>query len=159
MNSRNFAVICFALAAAQFSVAGPLGDPMPLKSDGARGVVASGVPAGANFTTGAVLVAPAPVVVAPKPVTFNVLPSDTSFRLVIGRWARANGWSFEPEHWTVARDIPVAGVAALGGDFKVAVRDLLSATEMTDLPVKPCFYSNSVVRVVSQSTKCDSTKE
>jgi hypothetical protein len=41
------------------------------------------------------------------------------------------------------------------GDFKSAVRRVLSATELSDVQLKPCFYSNSVVRIVRKTAKCN----
>ncbi len=51
--------------------------------------------------------------------------------------------------------MPIVGSDVFDGDFKAAVRRVLSSTEMTDYIIKPCFYSNNVVRVVKLTTKCD----
>jgi hypothetical protein len=56
------------------------------------------------------------------------------------------------------QDVQIEGADAFTGDFKTAVRRVLSATEMTDYSLKPCFYSNNLVRVVKLTTKCDPTK-
>lgn len=94
-----------------------------------------------------------------SPGNFTVGAEDQNFRQVLARWSKEAGWAFGPEHWTVDRDIPVVGSASLGNDFKTAVRELLGSTELGDLPVKPCFYTNRVLRVVPQNEKCDRTKE
>ncbi len=86
--------------------------------------------------------------------TFDVSPVDQNFRKVLTRWSKTSGWTFEPEHWAVARDIPVSGSDAVITDFKTAVRRLLKSTTLTDLPVQPCFYSNNVLRVIPASELC-----
>src|SRR5690606_40601005 len=79
---------------------------------------------------------------------FDVSLTDRNMRNALARWARQAGWTFQPEHWATDVDIPLAGVATFGADFRHAVRMLLSATEMAERPLQPCFYSNRVVRVV-----------
>jgi hypothetical protein len=87
--------------------------------------------------------------------TFSVARSDRTLREALVKWARASGWTFEPEHWAVPRDIPVAGGASVDTDFKTAVRMLLRSTELTDLPVQPCFYNaNQTLRVVPINDSC-----
>ena len=81
--------------------------------------------------------------------------SDATLRAVLSRWARDAGWLFEPQHWAVDADIPLAGTAEFPSDFKTAVRELLAATELADRPVQPCFYSNKVLRVVPLTQTCD----
>jgi hypothetical protein len=39
----------------------------------------------------------------------------------------------------------------------VAVRHLLAATELSERPLQPCFYSNQVLRVVPYAQACDRT--
>ncbi len=90
--------------------------------------------------------------------TYSVGLSDPNFRKVLTRWANASGWMFEPEHWSVARDIPVGGTDSVIADFKTAVRRLLKSTLLTDLPVQPCFYSNKVLRVIPASELCSRTE-
>lgn len=85
---------------------------------------------------------------------FEVTAADINLRKALVRWTKMVGWTFEPEHWTLDRDIPVAGSASLGSDFKLAARALLSSTEMTDLPAQPCFYSNRVLRVIPVNELC-----
>ncbi|WP_439810646.1 TcpQ domain-containing protein [Bordetella bronchiseptica] len=96
---------------------------------------------------------------APPPAPrFQVAPPDQTLRAVLARWARAAGWTFEPEHWTLDVDIPLAGRAELPGDFKAAVRALLATTELSERPAQPCFYANRVLRVVPLAQACDRTR-
>ena len=90
--------------------------------------------------------------------TFAVLPSDKSVRETLTRWAGTAGWMHMPEHWAVAEDYSVGGVAGaevFGMDFKGAVRVLISSTDLTTRPAQPCFYSNNVVRVIPRTGICD----
>lgn len=82
-------------------------------------------------------------------------PPDSTLRGVLSRWAASSGWTFEPQHWAVDVDIPLAGAAQFPGDFKEAVRALLAATELSERPVQPCFYANQVLRVVAYTQACD----
>lgn len=104
----------------------------------------------------AAITQPAPLAVQLQ--TYSVSLSDPNFRKVLTRWANASGWMFEPEHWSVARDIPVGGADSVMADFKTAVRRLLKSTLLTDLPVQPCFYSNKVLRVIPASELCSRTE-
>ncbi len=104
-------------------------------------------------------VEPAVVAVPPTSLTsattYSVARSDRTLREALVKWARLSGWTFEPEHWAVGRDIPVAGGASVDTDFKTAVRMLLRSTELTDLPVQPCFYNaNKTLRVVPINDSC-----
>ena len=93
---------------------------------------------------------------------FDVRPGDATIRDVLTRWAAQTGWSFRPEHWTIDRDLPIAGAAdasVFGFEFKGAVRKLLESSELTDRPVQPCFYSNHVIRVVPKAEICDKNNQ
>ena len=72
-------------------------------------------------------------------------------------WSKRAGWTHDAEHWTVPFDLPVLSSADLGTDFKAAVRALLSSTDLTNMPLQPCFYSNKVLRVVPKAELCDRT--
>lgn len=89
------------------------------------------------------------------PTSWSVSPSDKTIREALARWAKIATWSFEPEHWSVGVDIPLTASATFQGDFKIAVRQLISTTELSDTPLQPCFYSNRVVRVVPFNEMCD----
>lgn len=88
---------------------------------------------------------------------YDATPADRNMRQALLRWAAAAGWTFEAEHWTVDVDIPLAGSATLGNDFKTAVRGLLASTELSAQPLQPCFYSNRVLRVIRYAESCDRT--
>ena len=84
--------------------------------------------------------------------TYKVSPSDQNLRLLIERWSKMVGWTAV---WDVERDILIGTAGEKVGDFKTSMRWLLASTEFGDLVVKPCFYSNSVVRVVRKTVKCN----
>ena len=86
---------------------------------------------------------------------FSVSRQDINMRRALTRWASAAGWTFESEHWVADSDVPISAQAALGHDFRDAVRHLLASTEMSDLPLQPCFYSNRVLRVIGYAQSCD----
>lgn len=92
--------------------------------------------------------------VAAQAAPFRAAPPDATLRAVLARWAGASGWTFEPQHWAVDVDIPLAASAEFSGDFKTAVRGLLGATELADRPLQPCFYGNRVLRVVPLAQSC-----
>jgi hypothetical protein len=95
---------------------------------------------------------------APKaapPAGLHAGPPESTLRAVLAKWARASGWTFDPQHWAVDVDIPLAGSAAFSGDFREAVRGLLASTELSERPVQPCFYANKVLRVVPYAQACD----
>jgi hypothetical protein len=112
---------------------------------------------GAAFGDAMVVEPPKPA--PPAPVQFVVQRADANIRATIARWASTAGWLFQPEYWAVDHDIPVIADASLGVDFKEAVRKLMRSTELTDVPLKPCFYTNNVVRVVPRNEKCNRTQE
>lgn len=89
---------------------------------------------------------------------YEVSPADQNLRVVLVRWARSAGWTFEPEHWAVDADIPVAGSARFDSTFKAAVQQLVASTELADQPLQPCFYSNKVLRIVPYTQLCDRTR-
>lgn len=86
--------------------------------------------------------------------SFSTHPEDLHLRGVLRRWAQQVGWTFQAEHWAVDIDVPLAGQAVLGAEFKEAVRALLRSTEMTRRPLQPCFYSNQVLRVIAYTQSC-----
>lgn len=91
-----------------------------------------------------------------RPTAFyGVTMQDQNLRKALGRWARQATWTFGAEHWTVDVDIPISGEATFGDSFEDSVQDLLSATELAERPLRPCFYSNRVLRVVAYSQSCD----
>ncbi|SAI41449.1 type IV pilus assembly protein [Bordetella trematum] len=127
----------------------------------AEAPVASSVAADSVQAVPSVSAPPAPVASSPhRPASaasprFFAGPPDTTLRAVLSRWARQAGWVFGAEHWLPTVDIPLQGQAGFDGDFKVAVRQLLRATELGDRPLQPCFYANRVLRVLPLAQSCD----
>lgn len=80
---------------------------------------------------------------------------DGTVRSVLDKWSISAGWTFAVEHWTVNRDLPISADTTFRGDYRAAVRSLLASSELTDLPLQPCFYSNAVLRVVPRNEICD----
>ncbi|WP_143694668.1 toxin co-regulated pilus biosynthesis Q family protein [Variovorax sp. JS1663] len=92
---------------------------------------------------------------APVAQSFTISRRDKTIREALVAWSSRAGWTHDPEHWTVPFDLPVLSSADLGTDFKGAVRALLSSTDLTNMPLQPCFYSNKVLRVVPKAELCD----
>lgn len=84
-----------------------------------------------------------------------ITPNDQNFRQLIEKWAKQAGWV---SVWQVDKDIPIDTATQFNGQFKQAVRYLLSSTVLTDLALKPCFHSNNVVRIVRETAKCQPTE-
>jgi hypothetical protein len=122
-------------------------DNMPAAPAEYLTAAASGNAAGAVATGSDALPASMP--------SYEVSPADINIRQALARWAGLAGWLFEPEHWSVDVDIPLAGSASFDADFKSAVQRLVAATEMGDRPLQPCFYSNKVLRIVPLAQPCD----
>jgi hypothetical protein len=114
-----------------------------------------------NPSPGATSVAPVVVETAPPAPpavathVFGVSRQDKTVRETLQRWAAEAGWTHEPEHWQVPRDLPINATDRYDTDFRTAVRALLASSRFTDLPVQPCFHSNKVVRVVAEAELCD----
>lgn len=111
---------------------------------------------------------PAPAMQSPAavsaaaPAGYAVLKTDQTVRETLTRWSATAGWTHLPEHWAMAEDYSVAGTAGpevFGTDFKAAVRVLISSTDLTARPAQPCFYANSVVRVIPRAGICDPTAQ
>lgn len=92
---------------------------------------------------------------ADSELTYEIRLKDRNLRLALHRWAAQAQWTFAPEHWDVDIDIPISGEAVFQGTFQDVVQDVLSATELAERPLRPCFYSNRVLRVVSYTQSCD----
>jgi hypothetical protein len=82
---------------------------------------------------------------------WRVTQNDANMRELLDRWTKVVGWKTV---WDVEKDVLLDGVDEKQTDFKSAVRRVLASTEFGDMKLKPCFYSNAVVRVVRQTTKC-----
>jgi hypothetical protein len=83
---------------------------------------------------------------------YRVSPTDENLRLLIERWSKSVGWTAV---WDVDRDILIGNAGEKANDFRSAIRWVLASTELGDLVVKPCFYNNSVIRVVRKTVKCN----
>jgi len=90
----------------------------------------------------------------PTPI-FQVSPTDGTLRAALARWANTAGWTFAFEHWAVAVDIPIVAAAAFPLPFEEAVQELVASTVLSDQPLRPCFYSNQVLRIVTHTQPCD----
>lgn len=99
--------------------------------------------------------AASPSAMATPAQSFTVTRSDGTIREALASWSKRAGWTHEPENWTVPVDLPILSADDLGVDFKAAVRALLSSTDLTNMPLQPCFYSNKVLRVVPKAELCD----
>ncbi len=121
--------------------------------------------AGIVLTKGRLLTTAAPASSAPAdmpspPIAsgttgFQVLVADHTLRGTLERWSRQAGWTFNNDFWSLPRDLPIRAASHFGGNFKAAVVDLLKSSEATDMPAKPCFYSNRVLRVVVYADACN----
>ena len=114
--------------------------------------------AGAAVKGGAVATPVGSEVAAPAPPAarpYTISRSDRTIREALVAWSNRAGWTHDAEHWTVPFDLPVLSSADLGTDFKGAVRALLASTDLTNMPLQPCFYSNKVLRVVPKAELCD----
>lgn len=85
-------------------------------------------------------------------IMWRVAPTDQNLRLLMERYTKTVGWSAV---WDVDKDINIGSADEKQTDFKSAVRRALASTEFGDIQVKPCFYSNNVLRVVRKTTKCN----
>jgi hypothetical protein len=110
---------------------------------------------GLNFMLGNGVMRVSKAKVAAGLAMYAASPADLNFRRLFKRWAMQAGYTFGDEHWTLQRDVPIVASAALGTDFKSAVREVLDSTELTSMPARPCFYSNKVLRVVPRNEQCD----
>lgn len=121
------------------------------------GAVTSPVTGGAASSGTTAVAAAAPTATAPPAISYRVTREDKTIREALVRWSHSVSWTFDPEHWTVNFDLPILSSADLGTDYKQAVRNLLASTDLTNLPLQPCFYSNNVLRVVPKAELCDKT--
>lgn len=135
---------------------------VPVKAvPGAGAAMASPGPTAALAQSGVASAARAADTVTPPPAprrpaiadvyTYRVSPNDENFRLLVERWSKAVGWK---AIWDVDKDILISTHGEKAGDWKTAIRWALSSTKFSDTPVKPCFYNNSVIRVVRETVKC-----
>lgn len=84
--------------------------------------------------------------------TYRVSSKDENLRVLVENWSKMVGWK---AIWDVDRDILISTSGEKAADWKTAIRWVLSSSKFGDLAVKPCFYNNSVVRVVRETVKCN----
>lgn len=88
---------------------------------------------------------------------YAITNTDKNLRQALARWSGLSGWRFQVEHWAVDVDIPLTATANFSDDFVGSVRALIEATELSDRPLQPCFYTNQVLRIVPITEACDRT--
>jgi len=132
-------------------------DPPARVTSAAPGVFAPPVALPPSVPVAATTVASvtAPTAVAEPAPVFQVSPQDGTLRAALSRWADTAGWTFGFEHWAVGVDIPVVANATFPHPFTQAVQALVASTELSDQPLRPCFYTNQVLRIVAQTQSCD----
>jgi hypothetical protein len=155
-SAARAALLALVLAASAGSVLAGFVDARPAAAPaaaaagkaqaGEKGAVATPVGTSAPAAPSALLEQP-----------FTISRSDKTIREALVAWSKRAGWTHDAEHWTVPFDLPVLSSADLGADFKGAVRALLSSTDLTNMPLQPCFYTNKVLRVVPKAELCDRT--
>lgn len=94
---------------------------------------------------------------ADESIRWHVSPEDITIRQALTLWADLAGWTFEPEMWSLPVDITVAANAHFFGEFPDAVRDLVAAVALAEMPIRSCFYTNKVLRIVSYNQVCNRT--
>lgn len=156
-SAPRAALLALVLAASAGSAFAGFVDTRPAPAAAAAPAAAKGDAAGEGVVATPVggAVQAAPSVAAPVAQSFTISRSDRTIREALVSWSKRAGWTHDPEHWTVPFDLPVLSSADLGTDFKGAVRALLSSTDLTNMPLQPCFYSNKVLRVVPKAELCD----
>lgn len=118
---------------------------------------AGGVGGAGSASAGVAVVLPTPASRrAPTTIedllTYRVTPGDENLRLLVERWSKMVGWK---AIWDVDKDILIGSQGQMAGDWKTAIRWVLNSSKFGDVAVKPCFYNNSVVRVVRETVKCN----
>lgn len=86
---------------------------------------------------------------------FDLRLSDITIRQALRRWSDQANWFFDDAHWTLAVDLPVTAPASFDGGYESAVTQLLQSVRSAGESVKPCFYANHVLRVISAAQSCD----
>jgi hypothetical protein len=89
---------------------------------------------------------------------WRIEPNDNTFQALFARWSRIAGWTFI---WDVDQDIPLVGRDTFNTSFTDAVLKVAHSTDYTDLPIHPCFYSQTppLVRIVPISVVCNPENE
>ncbi len=85
---------------------------------------------------------------------YQASPDDQNLRRVLHRWANENNWTFDTEHWAVDVDLPITASFSISSSFTEAVQALVASTQLGSHPLKPCFYSNQVLRIIRIAQSC-----
>lgn len=85
---------------------------------------------------------------------FTIGPADETLRQALQRWAQQVGWHFGNEHWGPEMDYPVMNTAEFHASFEKAVEQLLGSVQLGAQPLRACFYSNRVLRIIPESQSC-----
>lgn len=85
---------------------------------------------------------------------FSVSPADDTLRQALQRWAQEAGWHFGDQHWGLEVDYPIVNTAQFDGAFSEAVGQLLDSVRLGTTPLRACFYSNQVLRIISATQSC-----
>ncbi|HLR29163.1 MAG TPA: TcpQ domain-containing protein [Paenalcaligenes sp.] len=85
---------------------------------------------------------------------FAIGPADETMRQALQRWAKQVGWHFGDEHWGPEMDYPIMNTAEFNASFENAVEQLLDSVQLGAQPLRACFYSNRVLRIIPESQSC-----
>jgi len=87
---------------------------------------------------------------------WHISPSDGTVRQALTRWAAAENWTFGPDQWELNFDLPIQAQAEFEAEsFQQATQALSQAIAMTESPLRPCFYTNRVLRVIPFTRSCN----
>lgn len=94
------------------------------------------------------------------PVTIKEIwridPEDRTVRQALARWAAKANWTFGPDQWELNFDLPIQASAEFEAEsFQAATQALSQAIAMTESPVRPCFYTNRVLRMIPFTRSCN----
>jgi len=85
---------------------------------------------------------------------FHLGPADETLRQVFQRWAKQEGWHFTAEHWELEIDYPILNAAEFEGGFISAVEQVLKSVRLAAPPLRACFHSNRVLRIIPETHSC-----
>lgn len=85
---------------------------------------------------------------------FEIGPADETMRQALQRWAKQANWHFTNEHWGLEVDYPIMNTAQFQGPFEQSVEQLLKSAQLGAQPLRACFYSNQVLRIIPEPQSC-----
>src|SRR5690625_6929909 len=80
-------------------------------------------------------------------------------RQALQRWAKQANWHFTNEHWGLEVDYPIMNTAQFQGPFEQSVEQLLKSAQLGAQPLRACFYSNQVLRIIPEPRSEEHTSE